>query len=265
MCSSKGAGAPTLRQLVQKSIRLWIGLSSVHCGRPGSMANALSAIVSWTSAMRSVLALRSGTSDGRPKWSKSWLRELATLMGLDRPKSFRVEHEDCDLLIAIDPHPENDQSCEDGRAPGARRPRRANGGACQSARSTTDLPLAGDQSGEPGDTWKRCEYSGRCPNYPPLAEPPKLKLQYYSEQAQRSALRSQVHDERRHFLSHAGLPAYASNRTLDVWTYLPRLHLIFFIHRVEGLELGLYALPATRRPRMPCKRPSVRFPLAEGR
>jgi hypothetical protein len=32
----------------------------------------------------------------------------------------------------------------------------------------------------------------------------------------------------------------------DAWPYTPRLHLILFVHRVEGLEPGLYALP--RRP-----------------
>ena len=32
----------------------------------------------------------------------------------------------------------------------------------------------------------------------------------------------------------------------DVWSFAPRLHPIFFIHRVEGLEPGFYALP--RRP-----------------
>jgi len=32
----------------------------------------------------------------------------------------------------------------------------------------------------------------------------------------------------------------------DVWSFAPRLHPIFFVHRVEGLEPGLYALP--RRP-----------------
>jgi nitroreductase len=33
----------------------------------------------------------------------------------------------------------------------------------------------------------------------------------------------------------------------DLWPYTPRLHPIFFVHRVEGLEAGLYALP--RQPR----------------
>jgi hypothetical protein len=32
----------------------------------------------------------------------------------------------------------------------------------------------------------------------------------------------------------------------DVWSFAPCLHPIFFVHRVEGLEPGLYALP--RRP-----------------
>ncbi|HEY8007314.1 MAG TPA: SagB/ThcOx family dehydrogenase [Methylocella sp.] len=29
----------------------------------------------------------------------------------------------------------------------------------------------------------------------------------------------------------------------DIWAYIPRVHPIFFVHRVEGLEAGLYLLP----------------------
>jgi hypothetical protein len=31
----------------------------------------------------------------------------------------------------------------------------------------------------------------------------------------------------------------------DVWAFAPRLHLILFVHRVEGLAPGIYALPRT--------------------
>jgi len=33
---------------------------------------------------------------------------------------------------------------------------------------------------------------------------------------------------------------------LDLWPYRPRVHLVFFIHRVEGLKPGLYCLPRSR-------------------
>jgi len=51
----------------------------------------------------------------------------------------------------------------------------------------------------------------------------------------------------------------------DVWTYSPRLHLIFFIHRRRGLEPGLYALPRHPQAAHALQVPFVRFPLAEGR
>ncbi|MGX2031604.1 SagB/ThcOx family dehydrogenase [Methylocaldum gracile] len=61
--------------------------------------------------------------------------------------------------------------------------------------------------------------------------------------------RSAQHFDRREVLSTAGfyhlLDALLPRRITpwDVWNLTPRVHPVFFVHRVEGLEPGLYALP----------------------
>jgi len=122
MCSSKGAGAPTLRQLVRKSIRAY-GSACLRCigGGLEVWRTRFPLLSAGHRPCARCLALRRGYPRMEGQGGRNLgCVELTTLMGLDRAEEFSgVEHEDCDLLIAIDPHPENDQSCEDGRAPGA--------------------------------------------------------------------------------------------------------------------------------------------------
>jgi len=94
------------------------------------------------------------------------------------------------------------------------------------------------------------------PNYPPLAEPSKAPAaKIIPEQAQRQRFDRKLTMSADTFYRMLDCLLVRPIAPWDVWTYSPRLHLIFFIHRVEGLEPGLYALPATRRPHMPCKVP----------
>jgi len=157
-----------------------------------------------------------------------------------------VEHEDCDLLIAIDPHPE---MINPARMAGAGR---LGGRASQWAGHANcsihdDLPLAGDQSGEPGDAWSIASTQADAPNYPPLAEPskaPAAKIILNRRSAQRFDRKLTMSADT--FYRMLDCLLVRPIAPWDVWTYSPRLHLIFFIHRVEDWSPA-YMLPRTRR------------------
>ncbi len=229
--------------------RLWIGLSSVHWRE------------AWKYGERAFryCQLDIGHALGAMRYAAGTLgwkarvvenlgcAELASLLGLDRAEAFSgVEPEDCDLLIAIDLHPVDDQSPEDGRAPGAweaETSQWAGHANLLDPRPIYNWPVInhvsqatrGGIAGPPAEA---------ALNYPPIAEPPEgiaAKIILNRRSAQRFDSK---------FTMSAGIFYHMLDCLLvrpaapwDVWTYSPRLHLIFFIHRVEGLEPGLYALP----------------------
>lgn len=228
--------------------RLWIGLSSVHwreAWKYGERAFRYCQL----DIGHALGALRyaAGTLGWKARVVENLgCAELATLMGLDRAEEFSgVEHEDCDLLIAIDPHQENDQSCEDGWAPGA-----WEAAASQWAGhanlldprpiyhwpviNQVSLATRGGIASTQADT----------PNYPPLAEPSKAlaaKTILNRRSAQRFDRKFTMSADT--FYRMLDCLLVRPIAPWDVWRYSSRIHLIFFIHRVEGLEPGLYALP----------------------
>ncbi len=90
------------------------------------------------------------------------------------------------------------------------------------------------------------------PNYPASHLPPNLNTEEITQLVQliRQRRSAQAFIGKQSSLSlaslqrflHALLPNHNS-LPWDLWTETPRLHLVFFIHRVEGLTSGLYALP----------------------
>ena len=251
--------------------RLWIGLASVHwreAWKYGERAFRYCQL----DVGHALGALRyaAGTLGWRARAVENFgSAELAALMGLDRAEEFSgVEHEECDLLIAIDTYPENDQSCEDDRAPGAwdsETTQWAGRANLLDPRPIYHWPVINQVSLATRGTFTGNE--AEPPKYPPLLEPPKA-LAASIILNRRSAQR---------FNSKYTMSADIFYRMLDcllvrpvapwdVWTYSPRLHLIIFIHRVEGVEPGLYALPRHRAGHgCPARRPSAGFPLAKGR
>jgi SagB-type dehydrogenase family enzyme len=172
--------------------------------------------------------------------------ELAALMGLDRAEEFSgVEPEDSDLLIAIDPHPENDQSREENGTPGAWKAETSQWAGHANRldpRPIYHWPVINQVSLATRGAFVGTEDED--PNYPPLPESSKA-LATSIILNRRSAQR---------FDSKFAMSAETFYRMLDcllvrpvapwdVWTYTPRIHPIFFIHRVDGLEAGLYLLP----------------------
>jgi SagB-type dehydrogenase family enzyme len=175
--------------------------------------------------------------------------ELAALMGLNRREDFSgVEPEDPELLIAIDPHPAAN-SCHQNNVPKA-----WESGTSQWAGRANLLdphpiyrwPVI-DHVGLATQERTANAQPGLLTHYPPLNQTPEARAAGIILR-RRSAQR---------FDSKFWMSADVFYHLLDcllarpivpwdVWSFAPRVHPIFFIHRVEGLEPGLYALP--RRP-----------------
>ncbi len=227
--------------------RLWIGLASIHWreawkyGERGfrycqlDIGHALGAlryaagILGWTAKIVDQIECV----------------ELTALLGLDRAGDFSgVEAEEPDLLIAIDCDPATDHS---GSQDSPRVAVLSTGEWTGRANLLDPHPMYRwpviDQvsfatRGEPGRD--RLD----CVTYPPL---PRI-----SEAHAASTILNRRSAQR--FDSKSTMGAGTFYHMLDclldrpvapwdVWAYIPRVHPIFFVHRVEGLEAGLYLLP----------------------
>ncbi len=166
-------------------------------------------------------------------------------MGLDQAETFAgVEAEDADLVIAIGP---------------------ANNDVHAIAK---DLPRSAESDGYPwigranrldphplyrwpviGQVSDATQGSGigahsGVPDYPPLRQTSEVRAADVIL-GRRSAQRFDTK-----FKMNADVFYHMLDRLLDrpnapwdVWTFTPRLHPVFFVHRVEGLDPGVYALP----------------------
>lgn len=171
--------------------------------------------------------------------------ELAALMGLDRTEAFSgVEREDAELLIAIEATPstvaaaarnipgawESDENQWMGRA------------NLLDPRPLYHWPVIeqvsqatrGHGTGLPSDF----------PNHPPLhrtSEARAAELILGRRSAQRFDRKFTMGADVFYRMLDTLLDR--PNAPWDVWNFAPRVHPIFFVHRVEGLEPGVYALP----------------------
>lgn len=104
----------------------------------------------------------------------------------------------------------------------------------------------GEDDGVEGDFRDSASDACRVP-YPPLADgngEPAARVILNRRSAQRFDARSTMSSGQFYRLLDCLLPRPIA--PWDLWPHAPRLHPILFVHRIEGLEAGLYALP--RRP-----------------
>lgn len=229
--------------------RLWIGLSSVHwreAWKYGERAfrycqldvgHALGALryaagtLGWRATLVEALAST----------------ELAAFMGLDRTEDFSgAEGEDAELLVAIEASPStaatehgipDAEECDGHQWAG-----RAN---LLDPHPLYRWPVIeqvshatrGLGTGSPSDF----------PNYPPLHRTSDARATGLIR-GRRSAQRFDSKFSMSADIFYRMLDGLLDrpNAPWDIWNFAPRIHPVFFVHRVEGLEPGVYALP--RRP-----------------
>jgi len=171
--------------------------------------------------------------------------ELAALMGLDRTDAFSgVEREDAELLIAIQAA-QSTVAAAERNIPGAEE---SDGNRWTGHANLLDpRPLyrwpvieqvsqatQGRGTGLPSDF----------PNHPPLhrtSEARAAELILGRRSAQRFDSKFTMSADIFYRMLDALLDR--PNAPWDVWNFAPRVHPIIFVHRVEGLEPGVYALP----------------------
>ncbi len=243
------------------SSRLWIGLSSVHwreAWKYGERAfrycqldigHALGALRYAAGALGWTAMVVDNLGDAA----------LAGLMGLDRAEDFSgAEREDADLLVAIGalPAEEPDRSASAPPAWGT--------GTSQWAGRANLLDP------HPIYRWPVIEQVSRATHDHNIGSP-SAPLHYPPRHRTSEARAADIILGRRsaqRFDSKFTMSAEVFYRLLDsllarpiapwdVWSFAPRVHPIFFVHRVEGLEPGLYALP-----RHPSAAPSLREALS---
>ena len=229
------------------SARLWIGLSSAHwreAWKYGERAfrysqldigHALAAFRYAAGALGWTARLIEGVTTA----------ELALLLGLDRVEDFRgVETEDAELLLEIYPTPHAHLRIPQGPTPGwgsTQGPWKGQANRLDE-RPIYRWPIIDDVSkatagGERGAKAEGADYPPRLPATPARAAAVILGRR----SAQRFDNKHVMSSEHFFGLLDSLLPR--SEAPWDTWSFSPRLHPILFVHRVEGLEPGLYALP----------------------
>ncbi|MFG1424259.1 nitroreductase family protein [Roseixanthobacter liquoris] len=227
--------------------RLWIGLSSVHwreAWKYGERAfrycqldigHALGALRYAAGALGWRVRVVEGCEDAR----------LAALMGLDRAADFSgVEPEEADILVAVEPgampRGSDDAAFLDGFLADGEWTGRANR---LDPHPLYRWPIIAEVS-------RATRATGR--PFLPAAVPPLPILAGAGEARAAEILIGRRSAQR--FDSRFEMPRAAFLRMLDallpraaapwdIWEHAPRLHPVLFVHRVEGLAPGLYALP----------------------
>jgi SagB-type dehydrogenase family enzyme len=225
--------------------RLWLGLSSIHWREEWKygerafrycqldLGHALGAI-SYAAAALGWHAHVIAGLDGA---------QLAAIMGLDRASDFAgVEAEDADVLLAISPRD-------------ARPPTRA---GLPVADAVADVwtgtanrldrhplyrwPIIPEVSAATaGAAQDAVPASPPCPPRAPRPAARAAEIILNRRSAQRFDARFTMTAGALHELLGALLPHARPPWT--AWPYAPRLHPLLFVHRVEGMTPGLYALP----------------------
>ena len=226
--------------------RLWIGLASIHWRKAWKygerafrycqldIGHALGAI----RYAAGVLGWRAQLVDGMDNAA------LAAATGGDRAADFAgVEPEDAELLIAIEPQ----AVAESGQAAGVPRALVASDHWMGRANRLDPHPLYRWPVIDEVSTATHVRASGQspaAPSYPPLPAPPDVRAEELIL-GRRSAQR---------FDAKFRMSAAQLWRLLDCllarpiapWdasSFAPRLHPVLFVHQVEGLVPGVYALP----------------------
>jgi SagB-type dehydrogenase family enzyme len=229
--------------------QIWIGLSSVHwreAWKYGERAfrycqldigHALGAV--WYAARTLGWEARLVEGVGSA--------ELATLMGLDRAGDFAgAEREDPDLLIAIHPGPAALTDELERPVPPVATGEWTGKANLLDPHPMYRWPIIDEVSEATHGGDDACSD----PTNRVLPQIPSLKQTCDARAAQlilgrRSAQRFDAKTSMDVDTFHHMLECLLVRPTSpwDLWSFSPRLHPIFFVHRVEGLEPGLYALP----------------------
>ncbi len=224
----------------QAPARLWIALSSIDWreawkyGERGfrychlDVGHALGAIRYAAGALgwRATLVENVGSS------------ELAALMGLDRSEDFSgAEAEEAELLIAIEAVPAANYS-----------PPQSSGNQWTGRANLLDphplyrWPVISQvsQATRGSATGSRTEF----PNYPPQRRTSDARAADIIL-GRRSAQRFDRTFSMSADIFYRMLDSLLDrpNAPWDVWHFAPRIHPVFIIHRVEGLDPGVYAMP----------------------
>jgi SagB-type dehydrogenase family enzyme len=227
--------------------RLWIGLSSVQwreAWKYGERAFRYCQL----DVGHALGALRYAA--GTLGWRVTLVEDLestklAALMGLDRSETFSdVETEDPELLIAIEDAPPTTTAAERsvsgaGESDGDQWTGRAN---LLDPHPLYRWPVIAQVSQATRGRGTRS--SADFPNYPQLQRMPETRATEVIL-GRRSAQRfdSKFKMGAGSFYRMLDCLLDRPNAPWDVWNFAPRIHPIFFVHRVEGLEPGVYALP----------------------
>jgi SagB-type dehydrogenase family enzyme len=226
--------------------RLWIGLSSIHwreAWKYGERAfrycqldlgHAIGAIRYAAAALGWSAKVVPGVERTR----------LAALMGLDRAGDFAgAEQEDADVLIAIDTGPGAGQAASpEPPKPWAPETQWAGRANVLDKHPMYRWPVISQVSA----ATQEC---GAIERPEPLNYPPFCQT---SEQNAAGLILGRRSAQRfdRTFTMGADVFFHIMDSVLarpmapfDVWDFTPRTHLILFVHRVDGLAPGLYALP----------------------
>ncbi len=226
--------------------RLWIGLSSIHwreAWKYGERAfrycqldtgHAIGALRYAAAALGwSLAVVQPGPRDG-----------LAGLLGLDRDEDFRgVEKEDAEVLLEVISRP--------GRTGLPAAPVSGHGTWMGRANIIDQHPMyrwpvidrvAAVTQPQAG----LFEKEDQPPLPPPAAQSQRRAADVIlgRRSAQRFDPAFKMNSDVFHHLLDSLLVRPAA--PWDVWSFAPRIHLLLFVHRVEGLDPGLYAL--VRRP-----------------
>jgi SagB-type dehydrogenase family enzyme len=173
--------------------------------------------------------------------------QLSAWMGLDRAGDFSgVEAEDADLLIEIDPTPAAAPEPRDDTPDVFGTSDHWSGQANRlDPHPLYRWPVISEVSA--ATRGRACEAPPAPLSYPPLSETPTARaadIFLNRRSAQRFDAKFAMGADRFYRLLDCLLARPAA--PWDVWDFTPQLHPILFVHRVEGLAPGAYALP--RRP-----------------
>lgn len=170
---------------------------------------------------------------------------LAALLGIDRDNDFgRAEKEDPELLIAIDTDAPN--SIHDSGTPGSELSKEE--GWTGHANLLDPHPMYRwpviDEVSRATRERSAAPTSASAAHYPPLprmSDAPAAGLIRSRRSAQRFDAKFAMSADAFYQLLDPLLARPVA--PWDIWSFTPRSHPVFFVHRVEGLEPGLYALP----------------------
>jgi nitrogenase-associated protein len=219
--------------------RLWIGLSSIHwreAWKYGERAfrycqhdlgHALGAFAYAATTLGFSARMIEGLDSAA----------IASVLGLDRADDFgRAEREDPDLLLEILPASESRGPIPPEPAAGGRWAGQAN---LLDRHPMYRWPIIHDVAVATSGAGVKNDGAAAAP--PRAATPISAELILQRRSAQHFDAKGVMSAER--FFSMLDAVLVRQETPWSVWTFRPRLHPVLFVHRVEGLAPGLYALP----------------------